>query len=97
MAKKYIDADLLRKKIERLDESNTVDLNNGCNDDQCYGYYLALSDLINFLDSLQQEQPEADLEKEMNKLISLEYVNQRDDEWEMCIARHFYEFGKNAK
>lgn len=44
-----------------------------------------------------QEQPEVDLKKEMDKLVSLEYVNQPDDKWEMCIAHHFYELGKNAK
>jgi hypothetical protein len=45
-----------------------------------------------------QEQPKVDFEKELNKLISLEYENQaNDDEWDMCIARHFYDLGRDAR
>lgn len=100
---KYIDAEKLRKEIERLDKSNTVDLNNGCDDDQCYGYYLALSDLINSLDSLQQEQPEVDLEEEADRLFfSLGwYEGDHDKPMLDCIsleefrgiARHFAKWG----
>lgn len=59
------------------------------------------SDAINFGIECERAKmmgkSEVDLEKEMDKLVSLEYVNQPDDEWEMCIARHFYELGLNAR
>ena len=92
---KYIDVEKLIAEIERLK-----------------GIYpswqlkLAMDDLHNFITSLQQERPEVDLEKEIDK------------EWEKCnpidegmgvesayihieafdiIAHHFYELGLNAR
>lgn len=44
----------------------------------------------------EQEQSGVDLKKEMDKLVSLEYVSQPDEEWDMCIARHFYKLGLNV-
>ena len=48
-------------------------------------------------DSLQQEQPEVDVKKELHAYIcSDEYMNTRED-GSLLIARHFYELGKNSK
>ena len=52
---KYIDAEKLIAEIARLYKQNTCDFDNGCNEDQCYGYGIALSDLQIIIDSLQQE------------------------------------------
>jgi len=77
---KYIDAEKLKKAIEEkgLDCS--------------FALKMERLDTLALIDSLQQDQPEIDIEKEIDKLVSLEY-----DERDMCIARHFYELGKNAR
>lgn len=62
------------------------------------GEYMAYESLLDFIDSLQQEQPEVDLEKEAenywvdagwSKVMTLGKFKH--------IARHFYELGKNGK
>lgn len=53
--------------------------------------------VLNLIDSLQQEQPEVDIKKELHAYIcSDEYMNTRED-GSLLIARHFYELGLNAK
>lgn len=64
--------------------------------DNTFGAKLELIDLLSFIESLEKEQ-DVDLEKEMNRLVSLEYNNSPDDKWEMVIASHFYELGFNEK
>ena len=72
----------------------------------CYGARDALRDIENFLDTLSEEpdksmeQPEVDLEKEMDRFFEempvLEYENIFEETYQM-IARHFYELGLNAR
>lgn len=92
---KYIDVE---KLIDMIDNSIAYCQIN-YSDDYALGFEQSLREVKNFITHLQseEEQPETDIEKEMDKLVSLEYVNQPDDEWDMCIARHFYELGKNAR
>ena len=100
---KYIDAEKLKTEIERL-------YYNEAEKDESIlaadAYKNALDAVEKFLDSLQQEQTEVDLEKEI------------DSEWKKClpidegmgvevanihieafdiIARYFYELGLNAR
>lgn len=99
MAKKYIDAELLRKEIEYLKavhighaaitkETNAVD---------------GLDAVLQVIDSLQQEQSSEDLEKEMERFLSNITPAFKDGSYKItrlgfrAVARHFYEFGKNSK
>ena len=82
---KYIDADKLIAEIERRRLSNryidTEDYEN---------------ELLEIIDSLQQEQPEVDLEKEIKNYLATKCAG--DDEPSVSeIARHFYELGLNAR
>ena len=91
---KYIDADKLIAEIERLRKEHTTG-----------GYYneaaLVLNDLEDYADSLQQEQPEVDLDKEIEEWIIKGREDFELDGWVAmgvdCIARHFYELGLNAR
>ena len=78
---KYIDADKLIAEIERRRLSNryidTEDYEN---------------ELLEIIDSLQQEQPEVDLEKEIKNYLATKCAG--DDEPSVSeIARHFAEWG----
>ena len=55
---KYIDADLLRKEMEK----KTHGEQGFRSEDSEYGYRSCARDLLAFIDSLQQDQPEVDLE-----------------------------------
>ncbi len=100
---KYIDAE---KLIERLEEIKQAEYEN------CGGVNAktgALQEVQELITSLQQEQPEVDLWKEIDKYFS-KWVQGASDEG--CfnadsqlisiydchrIARHFYELGLNAR
>ena len=62
-----------------------------------------LEKLLSFIASLQQEQPEVDLDEEVDKFLNetgAPYAWCNDDEqkeWCNIIARHFYELGLKAK
>lgn len=101
---KYIDADLLRKEIEK--ERKNIDglFTEGDNSfydgqDDAYNHTLAL------INSLQQEQQEVNLEKEIDACWQnwLSPSNQKEAEGVLpktefaMYARHFYELGKNSK
>lgn len=77
-------------KIELRDKVDKAYLN---------GVLITLSDILSFIASLQQEQPEVDLEKALDEYYknadfgpseAIEYEIHKD------IARHFYELGLNA-
>lgn len=105
---KYIDADKLKAEIERY-ESTAIDAYNphGEDADFWYGKVVACEDLKTLITSLQQEQPEVDLDfqvfaKEMDAVFNLpkevtENTEANPLNWEYAIARHFYELGKNSK
>ena len=104
---KYIDADLLRKEIEhRIDILSDVSIKCAKNDDmEMHNYYhgkaISLDELLSFIDSLQQEQPEIDLEKEIEEHVIYmphgEFASdnelQEDVEWARKEFQHFYELG----
>ena len=77
-------------KIELRDKVDKAYLN---------GVLITLSDILSFITSLQQEQPEVDLEREIIKYKvpfadDREYLNEQTLD---AIALHFYELGLNAK
>lgn len=89
---KYIDVDLLLKEIEKKSHEEQ----GFSSEDSEYGYRSCARDLLAFINSLQQEQPEVDLEKEIQRYLCEECSS--DDEPTITeIARHFYEFGFNAR
>ena len=93
---KYIDADLLRKEIDKW-KGAMADAVGEYSD----GVRFALEHFTFVLDSLQQEQQEVDLEKEIERFLGSEestsytnaggYVVAFKDT--VKIARHFYELG----
>jgi len=106
----YIDAEKLKSEIERRIKSWTNREKYalpGQGKDTCTSCVTELTDLLSFIDSLQQEQPEVDLEKEMTAYIerhfhvrydeTLENGNDPLTTFDFCeIARHFYELGKSC-
>ena len=78
---KYIDSEKLIAGIKHLQEKFPV------------ATYEALYHLIT---SLQQEQPEEDLEKETKRWKNKYGVVGMDDLW-LDFAHHFYELGLNAR
>ena len=91
--KKYIDADRLREKlIERLGlfEGLSSDTISPIRIDEC-------KQIIDIIDSLQQEQSEVDLEKIIEQTYHDGSVADTDDMDHATyenIARHFYELGQ---
>lgn len=82
----YIDADRLKEQIQGL-------INLGYDKLQGNLYHV-----LNLIDSLQQEQPEVDLEKEVEKYLlnNADFVTKStSNEMVNALARHFYELGRN--
>ena len=99
---KYIDVDLLLKEIEKKSHEEQ----GFSSEDSEYGYRSCARDLLAFINSLQQEQSEVDLEKEIDREwekcnptdegMGVETANIHIEAFDM-ITRHFYELGFNAK
>ena len=95
---KYIDAEKLKAEIERLHKAHSGKY--GCDE-----VGLNLEYLEDFIDSLQQEQSEVDLEKEIDSCWQdwISPSNQSSEEGVLpksefsMYARHFYELGLNAR
>ena len=91
---KYIDSEKLIAEIERLSATEYGD--NTFGDDVANG---ALDYVLEeIIPSLQQEQPEIDLEKEIDSFFPESYFDTAinfDDA--VDIARHFYKLGLNAR
>lgn len=84
---KYIPADKLIAEIERLN---------------CPEHAYCLDKVLDCISSLQQNQPEVDLEKEISKwLEDGDITDTRFDDYDDSdierTARHFYELGFNAR
>ena len=84
---KYIDADLLRKEVERRLVKYDADYTSAGSE---------LKELLSFIASLQQEQPEVDLDKEAVMFCFDNGINITPNQAKE-IARYFYELGKNAR
>lgn len=110
MGKKYIDAGRLKAEINKRKKSLRAGIcGEAFTRKQKNEMLVALEELDRFnriIDSLQQEQPEVDLEKEYQEFCkdypfpwSSQYVNKEYiDELCLSVARHFYELGRlNAR
>ena len=87
---KYIDAEKLKRSVESIGSipQKQADYNDGRDDVKMI--------VLDLIDSLQQEQPEVDLEKGIKNYLATECAE--DDEPSVSeIARHFYELGLNAR
>ena len=99
---KYIDAEKLIAEIQKLRSETCIS-----ESDDYYEY--AKSEIIDIITSLQKEQPEVDLEREIR-----DYFSKWDYDYYNCVitmgndivatlssiqnvARHFYELGLNAR
>ena len=112
---KYIDAEKLKAHIEAImeilwdrlpdaDKEHPTDIEL-----RDLGMYMALEGLVDDLDSLQQEQQEVDLEKEVRTYCGSSFKFNYDEfndsfyshafEFDDVVelARHFYELGLNAR
>ncbi len=92
---KYIDADRLKAEIERLGRNW-----DGVQELQPVSLFQAdLYELLDIIDSLQQEQPKIDLEKEYKEYVEDDPVFSilTNRNVGLAIARHFYELGLKAK
>lgn len=93
---KYINADKLKAEIERQLEKYDPHYTSAGSE---------LKKLLSFIDSLQQEQPEVDLEKEIERFLNSEESTSHTNAGgydvafkdSVKIARHFYELGFNAR
>lgn len=90
---KYIDAEKLKEIIDEkwkeLADKN-VKVGGGKWDAEINTYL----SVLRLIDSLQQEQPEVDLEKE---IIRYQREDMDRDTTVKDVARHFYELGLNAR
>ena len=97
---KYINADKLKAEIERLkDEYTDIAIDSHYGTVNANHVVADLEQLLSVITSLQQEQPEVDLEREIIKYKvpfsdEREYLNETTLD---AIARHFYELGKARK
>lgn len=82
--KQYIDKAAIIAEIERLDNFWHLSKNAG---GQAF-----VERLLSFLDTLEVK--EVDLEKEFDKCCE-DYIF--DDEWDVYIAKHFFELGLKIK
>ena len=89
---KYIDADLLRGKISEQMESLPREVGRGAGTitSKGYGMMEALQIVRSIIDSLQQEQPEVDLEKEIDNYLSC------SEDIEECADNEHYYVTKSA-
>lgn len=100
---KYIDADRLKAEIEKhikevKDAAKRFTPNMGFFDAKLSGIY----DVIAIIDSLQQEQQEVDLEKDVESWFFNEISSKINVEHTMYYyfqecARRYFELGKNSK
>ena len=99
---KYIDAEKLIAEIEReLSAHDKVDHLEAFEVGKAWnrGHRKALENIRSFINSLQQEQPEVDLEREIIRYKvpfsdDKEYLNETTLD---SIAHHFYNLGRNSR
>lgn len=83
--KKYIDADKLTKNFEKMIDDIPASVDSGA------GY--VIDEVYKIIDTLQQEQPDVDIEKE---IIRYQREDMDRDTTVGDVARHFYELGIDA-
>lgn len=87
---KYIDAEKLKRFVESIGliPQTSADYNDGRDDVKMM--------VLDFIDYLQQEQPEVDLEKEVERFAKeCGYPSAATIDFQ--FAHHFYELGLNAR
>lgn len=100
MAKKYIDAEKLKEKIDEVrqdwlgDSTGLEVVERGAELGATESILDSIDDII---ESLQQEQPEVDLEKEIEKMWNVFIETEAGRGAFSNIARHFYELGQQDK
>ena len=103
---KYIDADRLRAEIDKhQNDVNEISQKHGGKNSFRMGRQMEIDLFRRFVDSLQHEQPEVDLEKEIDEIWNPRFNLGWDEhsalsmnhEGFVYIARHFYELGLNAR
>lgn len=102
---KYIDAEKLIAEIKRRISSWSIREKFapvGQGKDTCISRVTELSDLLSFINSLQQEQQEVDLEKDVESWFFNEISHKINVEHTMYhyfqeCAQRYFELGKNSK
>lgn len=94
---KYIDAEKLKAEIERLYDGEAPKHDQQCDFDD--GYFTGIGTISKFIDALQQEQPEIDLEKEYKEYVEDDPVFSTliNRNVGLTIAKHFHELRLKAK
>lgn len=99
--RRYIDAEKLKRFVEGmgLTPQKSADYNDGRDD--------AKMMVLDFIDSLQRERPEVDLEEEIATWIPSHITGGEEGIWKECreavtkwagiVAHHFYELGLKAR
>ena len=92
---KYIDSEKLIAEIE----NNIAYCQINYSDDYALGFEQSLREVKNFINFLQQEQPEVDLVTEYDEQVDSDavYGKLANRNAGIAIARHFYELGLNAR
>lgn len=86
----------IRQEIEKERKHLEIISQGGGLTEYDYGRLEAFRLIDSFVDSLQKEQPEVDLEKEIHKKVLELHTAPCYDEL-VSFARHFYELGLNKK
>lgn len=100
---KYIDAERLEAEIERriaAYQKNFDKADNKIAKLSTDGRIASLKGILPFITSLQHEQPEVNLEKEIERYLldNVDLFIHADSKTVVqALARHFYELGLNAK
>ena len=106
---KYIDADKLIAEIERRIIEHKKSIKKDItliSEAMLKGSLGAYESIESFITSLQQEQPEVDLEKEVDEWRDKNFDKHQDfilsgvnvtRKSQIELARHFYELGPNAR
>lgn len=97
---KYIDADKLIAELTRMQFDLNAAYRHPQSDSIVRAISLEYDDILSLVDSLQQEYPEVDLEKEIERTYydgSVTDTSDMDHVDYENIARHFYELGLNAR
>lgn len=87
----YISKSALVAEIEKIIEEPAPSHDSQCPWED--GYYCGLYKAESIIDSLEVKEVDLDFEKELYKAFG----QVKDFTLGMCIARHFYELGLNAK
>ena len=106
--KKYIDAEKLITKIEKSKnelKSLMSKLYYAANYKECKAELNGYNKILSIVSSLQQEQPEVDIEKKIEEhaenMPHGEFTHDSEcvehEEWAKSEFRHFYELGLNAR